>query len=60
MPVANTTAALPLIRLIFDKAAIGLCLFAPDGAVVRANAEWLRSTGFTEEQVVGKRRGRSR
>jgi PAS domain S-box-containing protein len=40
--------------LLFDEVGAGLCLVAPDGAVLRANAEWLRSTGFTEEQVVGE------
>ena len=42
-----------LTDLLFEEAGVGLCLVAPDGTVVRANAEWLRSTGFTADQVVG-------
>jgi len=53
MPVANTTPA-TLTDLLFQKVDAGLCLVAPDGTIVRANAEWLRSTGFTEDQVVGE------
>jgi PAS domain S-box-containing protein len=33
---------------------VGLCLVGPDGAVVRANAEWLRGTGFAAADVAGK------
>jgi PAS domain S-box-containing protein len=54
MPLAKTTTARTLTDLLFDRVAEGLCLVAPDGTVVRANAEWLRSTGLTEEQVVGE------
>jgi len=43
-----------LIELLFEKAGVGLCLVAPDGTALRANAEWLRSIGFTAEQVVGE------
>jgi PAS domain S-box-containing protein len=44
----------PLIDLLFEEAGVGRCLVAPDGTVVRVNAEWLRSTGYTVEQVLGK------
>src|SRR5512133_2389013 len=54
MPVASTSPGRTLTDLLFDKVAEGLCLVAPDGTVVRANAEWLRATGFTDEQVVGE------
>jgi PAS domain S-box-containing protein len=54
MPHAHTTAAPTLTDLLFDKVGVGLCLVAPDDTVVRANAEWLRATGFTAEQVVGE------
>jgi len=53
MPVANPTSA-TLTDLLFEKVDAGLCLVAPDGTVVRANSEWLRSASFTEEQVVGE------
>jgi PAS domain S-box-containing protein len=53
MPVANTTPA-TLTDLLFEKTDAGLCLVAPDGTIVRANAEWLRSTELTEDQVVGE------
>jgi PAS domain S-box-containing protein len=43
----------PLTDLLFDRAGVGLCLVAADGTVLRANAEWLRSTGLTTEQVIG-------
>jgi PAS domain S-box-containing protein len=43
----------PLLDLVFDRAGVGLCLVAPDGTIVRANAEWLRSTGFTHD-VLGE------
>ncbi|HET6412852.1 MAG TPA: GAF domain-containing protein [Anaeromyxobacter sp.] len=42
-----------LTDLLFEKADVGLCLVAPDGTVLRANAEWLRSTGFTLDEVLG-------
>jgi PAS domain S-box-containing protein len=53
MPVANTTPA-TLTDLLFEKVDAGVCLVGPDSTIVRANAEWLRSTGFTEDQVVGE------
>jgi PAS domain S-box-containing protein len=52
MPVANIPARM-LTDLLFEDAVVGRCLVTPDGTVLRANAEWLRSTGFTEDQVVG-------
>src|SRR6266702_3561911 len=44
----------PLIDLLFEEAGVGRCLVAPDGTVLRTNAEWLRSAGHTDEQVLGK------
>jgi PAS domain S-box-containing protein len=54
MPATKTSAPRTLTDLLFDKVGQGLCLVAPDGTVLRASAEWLRSTGFVEEQVVGE------
>lgn len=53
MSVANTTPSHSLVDLLFEKVGAGLCLVAPDGTVVRANTEWLRSIGLTDEQAVG-------
>jgi PAS domain S-box-containing protein len=53
MPVENETAR-TLTDLLFEEATVGRCLVAPDGTVLRANAEWLRSTGLDEERVVGE------
>jgi PAS domain S-box-containing protein len=38
---------------LFEGSSDGLCLVAPDGTVLRANQQWLRSTGLHAEQVVG-------
>jgi PAS domain S-box-containing protein len=54
MPVAKTKTTPTLTDLLFEKAHVGLCLVAPDGTVLRANAAWLSSTGFTHEQVIGE------
>jgi PAS domain S-box-containing protein len=54
MPVAKTKTTPTLTDLLFEKADVGLCLVAPDGTVLRTNAAWLHSTGYTEEQVVGE------
>ena len=54
MPDQQTSGSPSLTDLLFEEAGVGLCLVAPDGTVVRANAEWLRSTGFAAEQVVGE------
>ncbi len=43
-----------LTDILFETVSVGLCLVGPDDAVLRANAEWLRATGFTAEQVVGR------
>jgi signal transduction histidine kinase len=54
MPDHRTAPSSTLTDLLFGKGGVGLCLVAPDGTVIRANAEWLRSTRFTEERVVGE------
>ena len=41
-----------LADLLLETAGVGLCLVAPDGTVLRANAGWLRSTPYTVEQVI--------
>jgi|SRR5690349_20179997 len=43
-----------LSDLLFEQAGVGLCLVGPDGTALRANDEWLRSTGFSPGQVIGK------
>ncbi len=43
----------PLLDLLFEDPHVGRCLIAPDGSVLRANAEWLRSTGFALDDVLG-------
>lgn len=40
--------------LPFANPGVGLCLVAPDGTVLRANEEWLRSTGFAAGEAVGE------
>jgi PAS domain S-box-containing protein len=42
-----------LTDVLFDEPDVGRCLVAPDGSVLRANAEWLRSTGFALDDVLG-------
>ena len=49
----TTTTWTKLLDLLFEDALVGRCLLAPDGSILRANSEWLRSTGFTRE-VVGE------
>ena len=49
----HTSAETPLTDMLFEEAGVGLCLVAPDGIVVRANAEWLRSTGLALDDVLG-------
>ena len=44
-----------LTDLLFDEADVGFCLLGPDGTVLRANREWLRSTGYTRDQVLGEK-----
>ncbi|ACG73623.1 PAS/PAC sensor hybrid histidine kinase [Anaeromyxobacter sp. K] len=54
MSTQRTVGSASLTDLLFDEAAVGLCLVAPDGTIVRVNAPWLRSTGFQHEQVLGE------
>ncbi|HTP24455.1 MAG TPA: PAS domain S-box protein, partial [Anaeromyxobacteraceae bacterium] len=53
MPSQRASFAPTLTDFLFEKADVGLCLVAPDGTILRANAEWLRSTGFTLDEVLG-------
>jgi PAS domain S-box-containing protein len=53
MAAAKTAFTSPLLDLLFENAGAGLCLVAPDGTILRANAEWLRSTRFTRD-VIGE------
>jgi PAS domain S-box-containing protein len=43
----------PLLDLLFDDPSVGRCLVAPDGSVLRVNAEWIRSTGLALDDVLG-------
>jgi PAS domain S-box-containing protein len=47
-PITTSTA---LLDALFEDALVGRCLVAPDGTILRANTEWLRSTGFTRDVV---------
>jgi PAS domain S-box-containing protein len=51
--VRRDLAASALADLLFDEPGVGRCLVAPDGTVLRSNAEWLRSTGFSLDDVLG-------
>ena len=53
MTVHDVRSASPLLDLIFDNDGVGRCLVAPDASVLRANAAWLRSTGFKRDEVLG-------
>src|SRR5512141_300923 len=48
-----TEASRSLMDVLFEQAGVGLCLVGSDGIVVRANAEWLRSTGYTADEAIG-------
>ncbi|HEY6100991.1 MAG TPA: PAS domain S-box protein, partial [Anaeromyxobacter sp.] len=43
-----------LTDLLFEETGAALCLVAPDGKVVRANAGWLGAAGHTREQIAGR------
>jgi PAS domain S-box-containing protein len=49
----GTESAPTLTDLLFERAHDGLCVVAPDGTVLRANSEWMRSTGFSLGEVLG-------
>ena len=51
---ATVSAFSPLLDLLFDDPATGRCLVAPDGSVLRANAEWLRGNGLALDDVLGE------
>ena len=55
MAVTQDLAASVLTDLLFEEPGVGRCLVAPDGSVLRANAEWLRSRGFEADDVLGAR-----
>jgi PAS domain S-box-containing protein len=54
--MSETSAAWtsPLLDLLFEEPSFARCLVSPEGRVVRANSEWLRSTGHTLEEVIGR------
>ncbi len=49
----SATLSAHLADLVFECAGVGLCVVAPDGTVLQANAEFHRVTGFAQS-VVGK------
>jgi PAS domain S-box-containing protein len=53
MGEAKALDAGSLLDLLFEDPRVGRCLVAPDGRVLRASREWLRSTGLTLEGAVG-------
>lgn len=50
---ARTTPWTALLDVLFDDPSVGRCLVAPDGTILRANSEWLRSTGLRTEDAIG-------
>ncbi len=42
-----------VLGLLFARAGVGLCFVAPNLTVLRANAEWLRFTGYASERIEG-------
>jgi PAS domain S-box-containing protein len=53
MSAVSRTESSVLVDILFEDPVIGRCLVAPDGTVLRANREWLRSTGLTADEVLG-------
>ncbi|MFL5300726.1 MAG: PAS domain S-box protein [Anaeromyxobacteraceae bacterium] len=53
MRTAKSADSSHLLDLLFDDPAVGRCLVAPDGSVLRANRAWLRSTGLAPDDVLG-------
>jgi PAS domain S-box-containing protein len=53
VPAPGSAVPPTLCDLLFDGASVGLCLLDPAGKVLRANAAWLRTTGFSLEEVLG-------
>jgi PAS domain S-box-containing protein len=41
-----------LLDLLFEDPHVGRCLVAPDGSALRANREWLRSTGLPRDRAL--------
>jgi PAS domain S-box-containing protein len=53
LTIYDTRSASPLLDLLFEGDLVDRCLVAPDGTVLRANAAWFRSTGFSPDDVLG-------
>jgi PAS domain S-box-containing protein len=53
MAATTTVTWTKLLDVLFEDASPGRCLVAPGGSILRANSEWLRSTGFTRD-VIGE------
>jgi PAS domain S-box-containing protein len=54
MTVRQELASSALTDLLFEEPAVGRCLLAPDGTVLRVNDAWLRSAGLALADVLGK------
>lgn len=51
---ASSGHTVSLLRKVFENAGVGLCVVDPQSRVLAANAEWLRSTGCSGKQVLGR------
>jgi PAS domain S-box-containing protein len=51
--IATTLSWTRLLDVLFEDALVGHCLVAPDGTILRANAEWQRAAGATGD-VLGE------
>jgi len=53
MSKASAAARGSLLDMLFDEPGPARCLVAHDGKVLRANGEWLRSTGLKPGDLIG-------
>jgi len=53
MRSTDPAVAVGLLDIFFDEPGVGRCLVGIDDTVLRANTEWLRSTGLSHDQVLG-------
>ncbi|HSV53106.1 MAG TPA: PAS domain-containing protein [Burkholderiaceae bacterium] len=53
MTPRDPALAASLLDVLFDEPGVGRCLVGIDGTVLRVNAEWQRSTGLSQDQVLG-------
>ncbi len=53
MSCRDPALAARLLDILFDEPGVGRCLLGVDDTVLRVNAEWLRFTGLSLDQVLG-------